>query len=112
MRLTACIFFSTAAVALAQDGRAVFTERCSVCHGDGHGTERGPNLANNRRVRSRTVDELRGVIRNGIPAAGMPAFDLPATDLQAVTAFVRSLSAPAAEANAPGDRAAGDRAAG
>jgi PQQ-dependent dehydrogenase (methanol/ethanol family) len=109
MRLTACIFLLMAGGAMAQDGRQIFAQQCSVCHGDGHGTERGPNLANNRRVRSNSVDELKSLIRNGVPAAGMPAFDLPAADLQAVTLFVRSLSAPAAEANAPGDSAAGER---
>jgi alcohol dehydrogenase (cytochrome c) len=66
------------AAALAQDGKQAFATRCSVCHGvDGRGAERGPNLANNRRVRSRSLEELRTVVRNGIPAAGMPAFDLP-----------------------------------
>src|SRR2546429_4160284 len=103
-----CIFLICNA-ALAQEGRQVFATRCAVCHGDGHGTERGPNLANNGRVRSRSIEELRGVIRNGVPAAGMPAFDLPVAELEAVTLFVRSLSAAAAEANASGDRAAGER---
>jgi PQQ-dependent dehydrogenase (methanol/ethanol family) len=99
-----------AGVALAQDGRLDFASRCSVCHGaDGHGTERGPNLAKSRRVRSRSLDELRAVIRGGIPAAGMPAFDLPPAELDVLTAFVRSLSASAADANAPGDCAAGER---
>jgi len=88
----------------------VFAARCSVCHGtDAHGTERGPNLANNRRVRTLSLEALRTVIRSGIPDAGMPAFPLPAAELQAVAAFVRSLSAPAAEAGAPGDRRAGER---
>jgi mono/diheme cytochrome c family protein len=42
-----------AGVALAQDGTLDFASRCSVCHGaDGHGTERGPNLAKSRQVRS------------------------------------------------------------
>ena len=99
-----------AAAALAQDGRQAFATRCSLCHGvDGRGAERGPNLANNRRVRSRSADELRAVIRNGIPASGMPAFDLPSAELNALTGFVRSLSAPASESSLPGDRAAGER---
>ena len=108
MRLTAYILFLTA-VAPAQDGRLVFTERCSVCHGDGHGTERGPNLANSRRVRSRSLDQLKAVIRDGIPASGMPPFRLPAAELEAVTAYVRSMSASASESNAPGNRAAGEQ---
>src|SRR5271170_2392697 len=99
-----------AGAALAQDRRQMFVDRCGVCHGaDGHGSERGPNLANSRRVRSLSVDELRNVIIYGIPSSGMPAFHLAPADLERVTSFVRSLSSSASESNAPGDRAAGER---
>jgi len=102
-------FLTLAAAALAQDGRDLFTLHCSVCHGDGHGTERGPNLANNRKLRGRSADEVRAMIRNGTPAAGMPAFDLPAAELDALTRLVRGFSAPASEARLGGDPAAGER---
>ncbi len=93
---------------MAQDARQDFAKRCGVCHGaDGRGTERGPSLAKSRQVRLRSVDELRAVIRTGIPGAGMPPFDLPPAELNLLTSFVRSLNASAADANAPGDRAAG-----
>ena len=45
MRLTVCLL-PIAFRAAAQDGRQVFSH-CQVCHGDGRGTERGPNLVNN-----------------------------------------------------------------
>ena len=94
----------------AQEGRQAFTARCSMCHGkDAHGSERGPSLAGNPKVRSRSYDELRGVIRNGIPGSGMPPFNLPAVELDAVAGFVRALSVTAADAKLPGDRAAGER---
>src|SRR5258708_38650522 len=101
------LFLMSAAV-WAQDGRDVFAKQCWVCHGDGHGTERGPTLANNRKVRRLSIAELMGVIRNGVPAAGMPAFRLSPEDLQSTAVFVRALSASAADANVPGDRAAGE----
>jgi putative heme-binding domain-containing protein len=94
---------------VAQDGRAVFAAQCQVCHGDGHGTERGPNLADNRRVRAQTREELLAVIRDGIPASGMPAFNLSAAELGAVADFVRSLSAPAIDAAVQGNRAIGEQ---
>src|SRR6187549_3946151 len=102
------VFVFALAVA-GQDARALFERQCSVCHGDGHGTERGPNLAENRRVRSASMDELRAVIRDGVPARGMPAFKLPAGELDALTQLVRSFSAPAAESHPEGDATAGEK---
>lgn len=96
-------------LALAQDGRAIFAAQCQACHGDGHGTERGPNLADNRRVRAQSREQLLAVIRDGIPASGMPAFNLPAGELGAVADFVRSLSAPAIDSVVTGDRATGEQ---
>ncbi|MDX1980760.1 MAG: PQQ-binding-like beta-propeller repeat protein [Bryobacteraceae bacterium] len=103
------VFFAFLLAAQGQDARQLFEKHCAVCHGDGHGTERGPNLANNRRVRAQSVEQLRAVIRDGVPARGMPAFLLPAAELDALTAMVRSFSAPAFESSVPGDRAAGEQ---
>jgi PQQ-dependent dehydrogenase (methanol/ethanol family) len=103
------VFLILIVSANAQDARQLFQTHCSVCHGDGRGTERGPNLANNRRVRAQTLDQLRAVIRDGIPARGMPAFNLSKAELDALTTMVRSFSAPAADSNPPGDRAAGEQ---
>ncbi len=98
-----------AGLAWSQEPRENFGKQCGVCHGDGHGTERGPNLVGNRRLRALSPNELRDVIRNGVPARGMPAFDLPATELDGLTAWVRGMNAPASQASVPGDRAAGER---
>jgi PQQ-dependent dehydrogenase (methanol/ethanol family) len=106
MRLTACLLLA-AFTATAQDGRQVFNQHCQVCHGDGRGTDRGPNLLNNRRVRRQSVSELHKLIREGIP--GMPGVDLPPAELDALTAYVRSWSAFAADAQVEGDRTAGER---
>src|SRR5688572_27999512 len=96
------------AAALAQDARELFQKHCGVCHGDGHGTERGPNLTDSRRLRTQSIDQIRGVIRNGVPSRGMPAFDLPPAELHSITLLVRSWNAPASESNPPGDRSAGE----
>src|SRR2546426_2407370 len=90
------------------DGQKLFAGECAGCHGaDAHGTDRGPGLAANRRVRSRSVQQLRDFIRKGAPGSGMPAFDLPAAELDALAALLRSLNAPAAESVSHGDPAAG-----
>jgi len=100
-------FILAIACLAAQDARDLFQKQCSVCHGDGHGTERGPNLANNRKVRAASNPELLAIIRDGVPSRGMPAFALPPTELDALTKLVRSLSAPAAESAVTGDIAKG-----
>lgn len=100
--------FAFTLAAAAQDARVLFEKQCAVCHGDGHGTERGPNLADNRRVRSASAAEILAVIRDGVPSRGMPAFPLPAAELNALTALVRSFSAPAAESHPAGNAASGE----
>ena len=65
------LFAISLLAAFGQDGRQLFEKQCSVCHGDGHGTERGPNLADNRKVRGASIVELRALIRDGVPARGM-----------------------------------------
>lgn len=92
----------------AQDATQLFQKHCSVCHGDGHGTERGPNLTDSRRLRARSIEELRAIVRDGIPARGMPAFNLPSPELDSITRLLRSWNAPASESNPPGNRAAGE----
>jgi PQQ-dependent dehydrogenase (methanol/ethanol family) len=75
-------------------GRKLFAEQCAACHGtDAQGSDRAPRLAGSRRVRARSMEDLRNVISHGIPAAGMPAFNLPTNDLNALAAFVHSLNA-------------------
>src|SRR5437899_2450224 len=92
------------------DGQKLFASQCAGCHGaDAHGTDRGPGLASNRRVRSRSLQQLRDYIRKGASGSGMPAFDLPTAQLDALAALLHSLNAPAAESVALGDSAAGNQ---
>lgn len=89
-------------------GRNHFQVRCASCHGsDGEGGERGPGILATGRARSQ--EELRHLIRSGIPAAGMPAFALPEAELEDLMAFLRSLAAPAMEIAVRGDVTAGER---
>src|SRR5258708_6867123 len=92
------------------ESQKIYGERCVGCHGaDARGTDQAPGLAGNPRMRGRSVQELRGVIRNGIPGTGMPPFDLPARELDALAKFVYSLNGEAAATDVPGDVAAGER---
>ncbi|MFN9264861.1 MAG: PQQ-binding-like beta-propeller repeat protein [Acidobacteriota bacterium] len=85
-----------------------YAQLCAGCHGaDARGSQQGPGLAGNLRLRRRSAQSLRNVITRGIPAAGMPGFALPEATLDGLVALVVSLNASAAEAKVPGDRAAG-----
>ena len=88
-------------------GRKQFQSRCALCHGgDARGGERGPNIVEGQ-ARDRSVEELRTIIRNGVPGSGMPAFKLPAREEADLIAFVHSLTAPATESLTSGDVGAG-----
>src|SRR5579862_1455227 len=90
------------------DSKQIYAKLCAGCHGaDAHGTQQGPGLSGNARLRRRPISRLRTLIRTGIPAAGMPPFDLPDDALDALAALVISLNSSASEADVPGDRAAG-----
>jgi len=86
----------------------LFTEKCSVCHGgDATGGDRGPALANNRRLRTRSAADLAAIIRDGTPG-GMPAFALPEDQISQLAGYVHSLNATAFEMKPDGDPAAGE----
>jgi PQQ-dependent dehydrogenase (methanol/ethanol family) len=86
------------------EGKKIFAQSCAGCHGaDTYGTDRAPGLSGNRRVRARTVDQLRNLVAHGVPASGMPAFNFPASQLDAVALFVHSLNAAASETPVPGN---------
>ncbi len=94
----------------AAEGNQIFVARCGGCHGaDARGSDRGPALAEVRRLRTRSVQQLQDIIQKGIPGTGMPAFDLPAPELDVLAALLRSLNGPAAESAVSGDPAAGER---
>lgn len=92
------------------EGNSIYALRCAGCHGaDAHGTDQGPRLAGNRKVRARSAEDLRELIHNGIAGSGMPAFDLSPHELDALADLVRSLNAPAAENTITGNSKEGEQ---
>src|SRR4051794_17323036 len=55
-------FFLVASAAFsvaADDAHQLFVDKCGVCHGgDATGSDRGPGLTNNRRLRTRSETEI------------------------------------------------------
>jgi alcohol dehydrogenase (cytochrome c) len=75
----------------ADAGQQIFVARCASCHGsDGNGGELGPAITT--RVPSRTDDDLRSLLRQGLPSSGMPAFaNLGAAEVSDLIRYLRTL---------------------
>ena len=90
--LTAATFAAGSAGAQTPDpGRQIWASRCAGCHGtNGNGGELGPGIL--QRVPARTDEELRAVIRQGLPASGMPASpNMAEPELADLIGFLRTL---------------------
>src|SRR3954465_3052521 len=86
---TACTISVQGATALPEKQYATL---CAGCHGEGAtGTERGPALLNNRRLRSRSEDQIRNLIQKGTQT-GMPPFALPDAELRSLARWVHSMN--------------------
>jgi PQQ-dependent dehydrogenase (methanol/ethanol family) len=95
---------------LIAEGRKHFESRCGGCHGgDGRGGERGPDVITTRSARRRNAEQVRELIREGLPDAGMPGFSLPGNEMTALVTFYRSQTASASEITPQGDPAAGEK---
>jgi alcohol dehydrogenase (cytochrome c) len=76
------------------DGAKQFATRCAGCHGsDARGGEHGPDIVNTEHAQS--TQELKRIIRDGIPGSGMPAFPLPDADVTALAKHIENLRAAA-----------------
>ena len=92
-----------------QQGRRIFNQGCTVCHGvDGVAGDRGPAMGpapGQRRPSLRRTDEqILDAIQNGIPGTEMPPMGLPKGDARRVVSFIRSLRAMAATVPVEGNR--------
>lgn len=88
-----------------EQGKALFRSNCAFCHGLTGQGGRGPNLVG----LERSDDEIKKVIRDGVPGSTMPAFSgFEQDDLTNIVAFILNLSAGGGK----GDRVSGDAAKG
>ena len=75
-----------------QQGRALFRQDCSFCHGrDATGGENGPDLTRSQLVAvDVNGDKIGSVVRNGRPDKGMPPFDRSAQQIASLVAFIHT----------------------
>jgi len=98
--------FCAASVAMAQDGKALFDAKCSVCHNIGGGPKVGPDLKGivAKRGKDGTVAAVLDPAKAGLKPA-MPNLGVPKKDAEAIVAYLdASTAAPAkdtAAASAP-----------
>ena len=71
-------------------GAEIYTAQCAVCHGLAGNTTAGVDLRANRFRSVVSDDDLRRVIRTGLPAAGMPPLTLSDEATTALVAFIRA----------------------
>lgn len=84
-----------------------FIQRCAACHGENAGgTDRGPDLRDDRSLRLRSEGQIAEIIQKGTPG-GMPAFSLPQEQLTSLAAFIHGFNISAHDAKPAGDTAAG-----
>lgn len=77
---------------LVEDGKALFRQDCSFCHGrNATGGEGGPDLTRSKLVTSDVGgDKISVVVRNGRADKGMPQFDLSTQEIAGLVAFIHT----------------------
>ena len=89
----------------AGPGERTFNSTCAGCHGlDGHGGDKGPNIADNARVRHLSDTQVSSIISNGIAGSGMPAFrNLNTRQIGLLVGYLRVLEGKVDARTDPGD---------
>lgn len=91
----------------AEAGRQ-FRQLCGGCHGESaKGTDKGPALVDNRKLRNRSESQIAEVIQAGTQG-GMPGFPLANDQLEALARWVRVRNASAYSVQPAGDTARGE----
>lgn len=101
-----CSAFAHGQPAAIEKGQQLYRSNCAFCHGLTGLGGRGPNLAAGLQ---KSDDQIKEIVKNGIPGSTMPAFGgFEADELSALVGFLRHLegSAPAKE-KVTGDAAKG-----
>jgi cytochrome c oxidase cbb3-type subunit 3 len=91
------------------EARKTFSATCAACHGlDGHGGERGPDIAS-RQVQENSDEQLIRTVRNGISETGMPNFAfLGDAKIEALVSYLRVLQGASVPLPMPGNPQRGE----
>ena len=80
------------------DGKTIFSEKCSMCHGNtgkGYPAIKTPNFTDPKWQAAHTDKELLSAIENGVPGTAMVSFKgkLTPQQMKAVLQYIRSFGA-------------------
>lgn len=95
------------------NGKVIFTEKCVACHGAAGEGGVGPNLTDDYWLHGGTINDVFGVIKNGVPEKGMISWKatLKPGQIQEVSNYIMTLKGTnPANAKAPQGEKAGDAA--
>src|SRR5581483_2829404 len=88
-------------------GRKLFEQNCTACHGQNAKGGRGSDLTG-RLQHGATENEIVDNITHGIAGTEMPGFPLSPEDARAIAAYLRSLRASASDLPITGDAVRGE----
>jgi len=109
MSLTVVLMLCLRLSCAAQESEKHFVNLCAGCHGEAaKGTDRGPALIDNRKLRNRSEDQISEIIRGGTPG-GMPPFSLAEPELRLLARWIRSMNVSAYSIQPAGDTVGGEQ---
>ncbi len=91
------------------EGRRLFLENCSACHGDNAKGGRGPDLTSGAWKHGGSNAEIIRNTLKGIPGTQMPAIPLSEVEAGRIVSFLRSLSRQSSDSALTGEVEAGRR---
>lgn len=79
------------------EGKQLFAQNCSACHGDTAKGGRGPDLTRGQWKHGASDEDIIRHTIKGIPGIQMPAIPLSEAEARKIVAFLRSLAGRAVE---------------
>ncbi|HYI93230.1 MAG TPA: PQQ-dependent dehydrogenase, methanol/ethanol family [Bryobacteraceae bacterium] len=90
-------------------GKSLFVQKCSACHGDTAKGGRGPDLTSGEWKHGSSDADLIRNITKGIPGTQMPAITMSEADARLIVSFLRSAASSEKNVIVPGDPDVGRR---
>jgi len=91
-----------------ETGSRIYTRECALCHGANGDDIEGVNLRTGQFLSPLSDEDIRELLRTGIPEVGMPAQNLQPAELDGIVAFIRAGFDPSGVAVRVGNAAAGE----